>query len=125
MARYVSHADAYNCHDCPGWLDAINNSNNSLFLTMGPGDLLVHHAIALGLHAPTLILVKAAFDARGLKLMPDTQDFGYTFPCDGPAIHELSYSSMRCGWERIMNAGILTSRARWSCQMIPATCVKP
>ena len=32
----------------PGWLEAINNNNNSLFLTIGPGDFLVHHAIALG-----------------------------------------------------------------------------
>ncbi|MGG6294709.1 photosystem I core protein PsaB [Leptolyngbya sp. AN02str] len=68
----------------PGWLDAINNGSNSLFLTIGPGDFLVHHAIALGLHTTTLILVKGALDARGSKLMPDKKDFGYSFPCDGP-----------------------------------------
>jgi photosystem I P700 chlorophyll a apoprotein A2 len=67
-----------------GWLDAINSSKNSLFLTIGPGDFLVHHAIALGLHTTTLILVKGALDARGSKLMPDKKDFGYAFPCDGP-----------------------------------------
>jgi photosystem I P700 chlorophyll a apoprotein A2 len=67
-----------------GWLDAINNGKNSLFLTIGPGDFLVHHAIALGLHTTTLILVKGALDARGSKLMPDKKDFGYAFPCDGP-----------------------------------------
>lgn len=60
----------------PGWLEAINNNNNSLFLTIGPGDFLVHHAIALGLHTTTLILVKGALDARGSKLMPDKKDFG-------------------------------------------------
>jgi photosystem I core protein PsaB len=49
----------------PGWLQAINAGNNSLFLTIGPGDFLVHHAIALGLHTTTLILVKGALDARG------------------------------------------------------------
>jgi photosystem I P700 chlorophyll a apoprotein A2 len=48
----------------PNWLDAINNSANSLFLSIGPGDFLVHHAIALGLHTTTLILVKGALDAR-------------------------------------------------------------
>ncbi|CAL0305828.1 unnamed protein product [Lupinus luteus] len=48
------------------------------------GDFLVHHAIALGLHTTTLILVKGALDARGSKLMPDKKDFGYSFPCDGP-----------------------------------------
>lgn len=55
----------------PGWAEAINNNSNSLFLTIGPGDFLVHHAIALALHTTTLILVKGALDARGSKLMPD------------------------------------------------------
>jgi photosystem I P700 chlorophyll a apoprotein A2 len=68
----------------PGWLKGINDPNNSLFLDIGPGDFLVHHAIALGLHTTTLILVKGALDARGSKLMPDKKDFGYSFPCDGP-----------------------------------------
>ncbi|MCL7043054.1 hypothetical protein MKW94_008091 [Papaver nudicaule] len=53
----------------PGWLNAINDNSNSLFLTIGPGDFLVHHAIALGLHTTTLILVKGALDARGSKLI--------------------------------------------------------
>ena len=39
----------------PGWLNAVNENSNSLFLTIGPGDFLVHHAIALGLHTTTLI----------------------------------------------------------------------
>ena len=68
----------------PGWLDAINSGTNSVFLSIGPGDFLVHHAIALGLHTTTLILVKGALDARGSKLMPDKKDFGFAFPCDGP-----------------------------------------
>jgi photosystem I P700 chlorophyll a apoprotein A2 len=42
----------------PGWTEAINSGKNSLFLTIGPGDFLVHHAIALALHTTTLILVK-------------------------------------------------------------------
>jgi photosystem I P700 chlorophyll a apoprotein A2 len=68
----------------PNWLQTINNTNNDLFLQIGPGDFLIHHAIALGLHVTTLILVKGALDARGSKLMPDKKDFGYSFPCDGP-----------------------------------------
>jgi photosystem I P700 chlorophyll a apoprotein A2 len=67
-----------------GWLDAINSGTNSLFLTIGPGDFLVHHAFALAIHTTTLVLVKGALDARGSKLMPDKKDFGYAFPCDGP-----------------------------------------
>jgi photosystem I P700 chlorophyll a apoprotein A2 len=77
---YPNYADVW----LPGWLNAINDSTNSLFLSIGPGDFLVHHAIALGLHTTTLILVKGALDARGSKLMPDKKDFGYAFPCDGP-----------------------------------------
>jgi photosystem I P700 chlorophyll a apoprotein A2 len=68
----------------PGWMDAINSGTNSLFLTIGPGDFLVHHAFALAIHTTTLVLVKGALDARGSKLMPDKKDFGYAFPCDGP-----------------------------------------
>jgi photosystem I P700 chlorophyll a apoprotein A2 len=68
----------------PNWLRTINSRDTSLFLPIGPGDFLVHHAIALGLHTTTLILVKGALDARGSKLMPDKKDFGYSFPCDGP-----------------------------------------
>ena len=68
----------------PGWSDAINSGTNSLFLTIGPGDFLVHHAFALAIHTTTLVLVKGALDARGSKLMPDKKDFGYAFPCDGP-----------------------------------------
>ena len=68
----------------PQWLSAINANDNSLFLTIGPGDFLVHHAIALGLHTTTLILVKGALDARSSKLMPDKKDFGFSFACDGP-----------------------------------------
>ncbi|MEN8444442.1 MAG: photosystem I core protein PsaB [Cyanobacteria bacterium J06555_13] len=77
---WPNHANVW----LPNWLEAINSGTNSLFLTIGPGDFLVHHAIALGLHVTTLILVKGALDARGSKLMPDKKDFGYAFPCDGP-----------------------------------------
>ncbi|PWA66347.1 PsaB, chloroplast [Artemisia annua] len=75
----------------PGWLNAINENSNSLFLTIDPGDFLVHHAIALGLHTTTLILVKGALDARGSKLMPDKKDFGYSFPFLDVKYHWMGY----------------------------------
>nr|GEW47055.1 P700 chlorophyll a-apoprotein A2, chloroplastic [Tanacetum cinerariifolium] len=59
-------------------------AKNGMTFNAGPRDFLVHHAIALGLHTTTLILVKGALDARGSKLMPDKKDFGYSFSCDGP-----------------------------------------
>ncbi|KAL2225636.1 UNVERIFIED_CONTAM: Photosystem I chlorophyll a apoprotein A2, partial [Sesamum indicum] len=83
-AHAARHSMRVEASGCPGWLNAVNENTNSLFLTIGPGDFLVHHAIALGLHTTTLILVKGALDARGSKLMPDKKDFGYSFPCDGP-----------------------------------------
>jgi photosystem I P700 chlorophyll a apoprotein A2 len=51
---------------------------------VGPGDLLAHHAIALGLHLTLLILLKGSLDGAGSKLMPDKIHFGYGFACDGP-----------------------------------------
>jgi photosystem I P700 chlorophyll a apoprotein A2 len=59
-------------------------SFGSFLLPLGPGDLLAHHAIALGLHVTVLILLKGSLDARGSKLMPDKIHFGYGFACDGP-----------------------------------------
>ena len=55
-----------------------------LQMPLGPGDFLVHHAIALGLHVTMLVLLKGALDARGSKLMPDKIAFSYGFACDGP-----------------------------------------
>jgi photosystem I P700 chlorophyll a apoprotein A2 len=86
----------------PGWLTAINSETNSLFLPIGPGDFLVHHAIALGLHTTTLILVKGALDARGSKLIPDKKDFGYSFPCDGPGRGGTCDISV-CNWFYVSN----------------------
>ncbi|KAG6737402.1 hypothetical protein POTOM_058920 [Populus tomentosa] len=64
----------------PGWLNAINENNNSLFLTIGLGDFLVHHAIALGLHITTLILVKGALDARGSKWISQFSQLSKAIP---------------------------------------------
>lgn len=64
------------------WLQAVHGG--SLGSTLTAGDFLVHHAIALGLHTTTLILLKAALNGRSSKLMPDKASFGYGFPCDGP-----------------------------------------
>jgi photosystem I P700 chlorophyll a apoprotein A2 len=53
-------------------------------LPLGPSDLLAHHAISLGLHTTVLILIKGSLDARGSRLIPDKQQMGLAFPCDGP-----------------------------------------
>jgi len=59
-------------------------SFDSVFLALGGGDLLVHHAIALGLHVTVLICLKGSLDARGSNIMPDKIVFGFGFACDGP-----------------------------------------
>ena len=56
----------------------------SSLLDVGPGDLLVNHAISLGLHTSVIILIKGSFDSRGSKLMPDKINFSLSFACDGP-----------------------------------------
>jgi photosystem I P700 chlorophyll a apoprotein A2 len=62
----------------------IIQESSSLIMPIGPGDLLAHHAIALGLHVTVLIALKGCLDSRGSKLMPDKINFGYGFACDGP-----------------------------------------
>lgn len=49
----------------------------------GPRDILVHHAIALGLYTASLILVKGDLVACGSRLLLKKKNFGYSFPCDG------------------------------------------
>ena len=65
-------------------LGQIIQEASAVILPIGPGDLLVHHAIALGLHVTVLILLKGCLDSRGSRLMVDKVNFGYGFACDGP-----------------------------------------
>ena len=51
---------------------------------LGPGDLLLHHAIGVGLHVSILILLKGSLDGPGSHLIPDKINFSVSFPCDGP-----------------------------------------
>ena len=65
-------------------LQLLAKSFDSFIMPLSPGDLLAHHAIALGLHLTFLILLKGSLDGPGSKLMPDKIHFGYGFACDGP-----------------------------------------
>jgi photosystem I P700 chlorophyll a apoprotein A2 len=56
-----------------------------LATSLGPGDFLAYHSIALGLHVTALILLKGALDSQGSFLMPDKAQFGFGFSCDGPS----------------------------------------
>jgi hypothetical protein len=82
-------------HIVIGWLNFINENNNSLFLTIEPRDFLVHHA--LGLHTTIFILEKNALDARDSKLMPNKKNF-----------------SLRC----ILFGGFLDIKYNWMCYFL-------
>lgn len=81
-------------YDQSNWFSSLNSSSSnsfysspifgSIMLPLGPGDFMAHHAIAVGLHVSSLILLKGSLDSRGSKLMPDKVHFGYAFACDGP-----------------------------------------
>jgi photosystem I P700 chlorophyll a apoprotein A2 len=57
---------------------------SSSILYVGPGDLLSHHGISLGLHTTQLIFTKSVLDASGSSLLPDKYNIGYGYSCDGP-----------------------------------------
>jgi photosystem I P700 chlorophyll a apoprotein A2 len=63
----------------------VNKYIGSLIQPVLQGDLLGAHAIALGLHVTTLILIKGVLDGRKSKLIPDKVSLNFHFACDGPA----------------------------------------
>jgi photosystem I P700 chlorophyll a apoprotein A2 len=63
---------------------SIIQESSSKIMPLGAGDLIAHHAIALGLHVTILILSKTSLDGRGSHLMPDKINFAVSFACDGP-----------------------------------------
>jgi photosystem I P700 chlorophyll a apoprotein A2 len=63
---------------------ALPNLRLAYEMGAGPGDFMVAHALALGLHLVTLILLKGCLDARGSRLMPDKVHMAWAFACDGP-----------------------------------------
>ncbi|KAL4202130.1 hypothetical protein AMTRI_Chr02g262140 [Amborella trichopoda] len=76
LARMLDHKEAIKSH--LSWASLFLGFHTLGLLCLG--DFLIHHAIALGLHTTTLILVKGALNACGSKFMPDKKDFRGT--CD-------------------------------------------
>jgi photosystem I P700 chlorophyll a apoprotein A2 len=60
-------------------------SNDLIASSLTPGDFLSFHAVSLGLHVTSLILIKGSLDSQGSDLMPDKVQLGFGFSCDGPA----------------------------------------
>ena len=75
FGQFVFHLGHHNSHILnlhgPASLGYMNISIN--LMPLGPGDLLFHHAIGLGLHVSILILLKGSLDASGSKLIPHTR----------------------------------------------------
>ena len=63
---------------------SIFSASSSFIRHIDPCDLLVAHAVSLGLHVTLLIVFKGAFDSKGSQVLPDKSSFGYILPCDGP-----------------------------------------
>nr|AVY51805.1 photosystem I apoprotein A2 [Pyrocystis lunula] len=66
------------------YVQSVSTTFDSIFLPISSGDLIAHHAIALGLHVTSLICIKGSLDARGSRIMPDKLSYGFGFSCDGP-----------------------------------------
>jgi len=59
-----SSGKACACEPCARYC----KSFDSFIMPLGPGDLLAHHAIALGLHVTILILLKGSLENNGCTL---------------------------------------------------------
>ena len=62
-----------------------------LFLKIGPGDFLIHHAIALGLHVTALILVKGT---NNLKSSQENNNILRYYGVGAQIIKELGIRNM-------------------------------
>ena len=78
--QYSSGKSLYTIH----YIQLVSLSFDFILIPLAAGDLLAHHAIALGLHVTVLICFKGSLDACGSRIMPDKLTFGYGFACDGP-----------------------------------------
>jgi photosystem I P700 chlorophyll a apoprotein A2 len=61
-----------------------NPAASALFRHLSPTDFIAHHAIALGLHTTSFVLVKGGVDSHGSRFLPDKAEHGFAFACDGP-----------------------------------------
>ena len=66
------------------YLISFNLNLSQAFLSISNIDLLIHHALSLGIHTTVLILLKGSLDCRGTAIVPDKTSMGFSFPCDGP-----------------------------------------
>ncbi len=53
-------------------------------ITLGTADFMIHHVHAFTIHVTVLILLKGVLYARSSRLIPDKNELGFRFSCDGP-----------------------------------------
>jgi photosystem I P700 chlorophyll a apoprotein A1 len=53
-------------------------------ITLGTADFMIHHIHAFTIHVTVLILLKGVLYARSSRLIPDKNELGFRFSCDGP-----------------------------------------
>jgi photosystem I P700 chlorophyll a apoprotein A1 len=53
-------------------------------IPLGTIDFLVHHIHAFTIHVTVLILLKGVLFSRSFRLIPNKENLGFLFPCDGP-----------------------------------------
>ena len=53
-------------------------------ITLGTADFMIHHVHAFTIHVTVLILLKGVLYARSSRLIPDKNELGFRFACDGP-----------------------------------------
>ncbi|KAI3944509.1 hypothetical protein MKW92_006711 [Papaver armeniacum] len=64
-------------------LVAVGGKVALLPIPLGTADFLVHHIHAFTIHVTVLILLKGVLFARSSRLIPDKENMGFRFPCDG------------------------------------------
>ncbi|KAK8939761.1 Photosystem I P700 chlorophyll a apoprotein A1 [Platanthera guangdongensis] len=67
-----------------GELIAVSSKVALLPIPLGIADFLVHHIHAFTIHVTILILLNGVLFARSFHLIPDKENLGFHFPCDGP-----------------------------------------
>ena len=63
---------------------AVANKVAMMPITLGTADFMIHHVHAFTIHVTVLILLKGVLYARSSRLIPDKNELGFRFSCDGP-----------------------------------------
>jgi len=83
-AGTAPHALATASYAFGGDTIAVANKVAMMPITLGTADFMIHHVHAFTIHVTVLILLKGVLYARSSRLIPDKNELGFRFSCDGP-----------------------------------------